>query len=511
MSGFSPSTYLLWSILACLFESFLVAHLYSYDKFQCVKWGSGRQPGAFKRIMTYSYLATVPLLMVYSLTMTVLTYEQGYLVLPDGTILALPFSSWTHTAMKRVLPLFFVLASAWALELVTHLEELTFWLFLLHQGPQKRDWFKSWEFRVWYLGSVVAVLGMPLTVIIKRANLDLCFAWIFIAGSAAGLATTLCFIYVLIRFPGFIRRVKLEGAEAEVVVRLTIFYQLNITRIIFRFMFHFPLLILALDAVQGAHVILAKQAASDLLAMLGGIGCFVSSAITLFIFFPRSITRESGYRVKISSTPTVDKTTRAPSLPDYHREHNPPPPKPATPLPTEAFVHLETPAENTLESYLPDSEYEGEATPQYESDPESNYIDSPMQGATNWPATVDDDAASLSDEDHRHRHRTRPVVHHRTRHHQPRHGSRRREIEEQISIGNLRPEINKIGSRPESGKDINAAVIFVPQMSRAQISRQLLVEDPSGSHSTGVVHPYAMNFTSPIDLCDATDSQPRAI
>ncbi|KAJ3995292.1 hypothetical protein F5050DRAFT_1548908, partial [Lentinula boryana] len=307
MSGFSPSTYLLWSILACLFESFLVAHLYSYDKFQCVKWGSGRQPGAFKRIMTYSYLATVPLLMVYSLTMTVLAYQQGLVwVSPQlsqsPTTLILGFFTTVDGKSKRLLPLFFVLASAWALELVTHLEELTFWMFLLHQGPHKRDWFKSWEFRVWYLGSVIAILGMPLTVIIKRANLDLCFAWIFLAGSAAGLATSLCFIYVLIRFPGFIRRVKFEGAEPEVVVRLTIFYQLNITRIIFRFMFHFPLLILALDAVQGPHDIIANHFVSHLLAMLGGIGCFVSSAITLFIFFPRSITRENGYRVKISST-----------------------------------------------------------------------------------------------------------------------------------------------------------------------------------------------------------------
>lgn len=27
-------------------------HLWMYDKFQCLKWGSGRQPGAFKRVMT---------------------------------------------------------------------------------------------------------------------------------------------------------------------------------------------------------------------------------------------------------------------------------------------------------------------------------------------------------------------------------------------------------------------------------------------------------------------------
>ncbi|KAJ3784031.1 hypothetical protein GGU10DRAFT_39201 [Lentinula aff. detonsa] len=506
MSGFSPSTYLLWSILACLFESFLVAHLYSYDKFQCVKWGSGRQPGAFKRIMTYSYLATVPLLMVYSLTMTVLAYQQGFFTTVDGKILALPFSSWTHTAKKRLLPLFFVLASAWALELVTHLEELTFWMFLLHQGPHKRDWFKSWEFRVWYLGSVIAILGMPLTVIIKRANLDLCFAWIFLAGSAAGLATTLCFIYVLIRFPGFIRRVKFEGAEPEVVVRLTIFYQLNITRIIFRFMFHFPLLILALDAVQGPHDIIANQAASDLLAMLGGIGCFVSSAITLFIFFPRSITRENGYRVKISSTPTVDKMARAPSLPDYHREQNASPPKPATPTPADAFHHLDTQAEHALESFPPESEYEGEATPQYESDPESNYIDSATMQGVNWNADTNDDALTWSDEDNR----SRPVIYHRSRHHQSRH-SRGREIEERPSIGNLGTEMTKYSTRPESHKDINAAVIVVPQIPRVHLTRALLVEDPSmsASHSSDVVHPYAMNFTSPIDLCDA--SLPRAI
>ena len=30
--------------------------------------------------------------------------------------------------------------------------ELAFWLFLLHQGPGKRNWFHSWEFRTWYMG-----------------------------------------------------------------------------------------------------------------------------------------------------------------------------------------------------------------------------------------------------------------------------------------------------------------------------------------------------------------------
>ena len=34
----------------------------------------------------------------------------------------------------------------------TFLLELTFWLFMLHQGPIKRAWFDSWEVKVWYIG-----------------------------------------------------------------------------------------------------------------------------------------------------------------------------------------------------------------------------------------------------------------------------------------------------------------------------------------------------------------------
>lgn len=85
--------------------------------------------------------------------------------------------------------------SSWALPyLYSKTTELTFWLFMLHQGPKKRDWFGSWEVRVWYIGecaqwneilphvltdffsfhiagSLIAVLGMPLTAFITRNTL----------------------------------------------------------------------------------------------------------------------------------------------------------------------------------------------------------------------------------------------------------------------------------------------------------------------------------------------------
>jgi hypothetical protein len=33
---------------------------------------------------------------------------------------------------------------------------------------------------------------------------------------------------------------------------------------------------------------------TDILLMMGGIGCFISSAITMLVFFPRSMTMEAG-------------------------------------------------------------------------------------------------------------------------------------------------------------------------------------------------------------------------
>ena len=37
------------------FLFFLTQHLWNYDRFNCLKWNSGRQPGAFKRVMTVSF------------------------------------------------------------------------------------------------------------------------------------------------------------------------------------------------------------------------------------------------------------------------------------------------------------------------------------------------------------------------------------------------------------------------------------------------------------------------
>lgn len=302
MSSVSPTAFLLWSILAIIFLGFLTQHLWNYDRFNCLKWSSGRQPGAFKRVMTYSYLGSVPLLVVFSTSMTAIKVREGWLVLATDIAMPMPVQLYSESSTALLLPLYFVFAISWALELVTHLEELTFWLFMLNQGPGKSQWFSSYEYKVWFFGSFVSVLGLPLTALIAKNDLVLCDAWIVVVGSSASLATTLAFVYVLIKFPGFLHHIKSGGAEAAIVVQLHTFYRLNIARFTFRLLFCVPLLILGIDAVApGGQTINHHPFWTDFLFMLGGIGCFFSSAITLLIFFPRSITSEIGYQVKPQS------------------------------------------------------------------------------------------------------------------------------------------------------------------------------------------------------------------
>ncbi|QRW12979.1 transmembrane protein [Ceratobasidium sp. AG-Ba] len=296
MTHTSPATSALWSILSVILFCYLVTHLWKFDRFACVKWNRGNS-GAFKRVMTYSYLCSVPLLMVYSITMTVIKYDEGYAVFPGVGIVPKPYQLWTHPQRTWLTAIYIMFATAWALEIVSHLEELCFWLFLINVGAAQTSWFRSIHFKCWVVGSLAAVVGLPVLAVFTRDNPLKCEAWTIFAGSIGSLLITLWFLRVLWLFPAFLRRVKNEGAEPEVVVRLSTFHELNIIRVVFRFMFVLPLMTLAADGIKPSHNHVNESPFwTDLLAMLGAIGCIVSSIITLLIFFPRSIAKEAGYK-----------------------------------------------------------------------------------------------------------------------------------------------------------------------------------------------------------------------
>ncbi|KAG8932605.1 hypothetical protein FRC02_000855 [Tulasnella sp. 418] len=246
--------------------------------------------------------------MIRSIIMTVIKYKEGYAAIPGHGYIPKPYQLWHSSSRRWIFPAQLLFSIAWSLEIVAHLEELCFWLFLTRISPIHLGWFRSWHFRSWLFGSVIAVAGMPLVAILTR-NLGLkSEAYIFLAGSSGSLFITVAFIYVLLIFPRFLRRVKNEGAGQEVVIRLQTFNQLNIIRVCFRFFFVVPFFIMAIDGVLPHNPINESALWTDLLACTAGIGCVVSSVITLLIFFPRSMQREAGYPSRNRSTENQNDT-----------------------------------------------------------------------------------------------------------------------------------------------------------------------------------------------------------
>ncbi|KAG8773340.1 hypothetical protein FRC12_002571 [Ceratobasidium sp. 428] len=330
MSVISPQAMLLWATLSSTLLLFLIQHLYRYDRFQCLKWRSSSD-GGFKRFMTYSYIISVPLLTVYSMSMAVMKYQAGYITLPNPAstpahplpriAIPAPTEMWPKYHQNLIFPLYVIFAVAWALEIVSHLEELCFWLFMIREQGEEgeggvRPWFKSFEYKLWCCGSVAAMVLLPVVTIETRNDLEQVEAWTFFTGSVGSLAVTIWFMQVLWKFPSFLKRIRAENADPEVIVRLMAFQDLNRLRVVFRLMFVVPLLILACDGIRvdGPHVIAKTAGAVDILAMVGGIGCVVSSVITLLIFFPRSIAREAGYatRARTHSSQMQSKSGHAP-------------------------------------------------------------------------------------------------------------------------------------------------------------------------------------------------------
>ncbi|EGO00608.1 hypothetical protein SERLA73DRAFT_51272 [Serpula lacrymans var. lacrymans S7.3] len=345
MAHTSPAAMLVWAVFSLLLGVFLLFHLWSFDRFKCLKWNTGPYSGAFKRVMTYSYLCSVPLITVYSVGFAIIKYHYGFTYLPVQGVIPVPYEMWSHTARSAILPLYLCFSVGWSLEMVTHLEELCFWLFLVNAGSAQQDWFRSAYFRTWTFGSFVAVIYMPLVTIFTRQDPYKCEAYTFLAGSLGSLSLTIWFLPILWTFPVFLRSLRNEHVDINTIVRLTKFHELNVRpsppsylptslwrtnnahcfqslfvrqciRVVFRFLFTVPFVILGIDGVRPHQHINDKMFPVDLLAMIAAVGCTVSSGITLVIFFPRSIETEIAARDASRirrpdashSTPTLRRT-----------------------------------------------------------------------------------------------------------------------------------------------------------------------------------------------------------
>jgi len=135
-----------------------------------------------------------------------------------------------------------------------------------------------------------------MVTIFTRSDPLKCEAYTFLAGSLGSFSLTLWFTPILWTFPSFLKNLRREGVDTPTIVRLTKFHELNTLRVIFRFLFCVPFIILGVDGVRPHNHINESMFWTDILAMIAGFGCVVSSGITLVIFFPRSIEGEIATR-----------------------------------------------------------------------------------------------------------------------------------------------------------------------------------------------------------------------
>ncbi|KAF9486076.1 hypothetical protein BDN70DRAFT_870591 [Pholiota conissans] len=296
MSHSSPASYLVWTLLTAVLGSFLIFHLWSFDRFKCLRWNSSAGSGAFKRIMTYSYLVTVPMIFAYAAGNTVIKYQEGFIAHPILGIIPKPYQLWHQISKDTIFPFMLLFSIGWSFEMVTHLEELCFWLFLINSGSGQQNWFKSLYFKAWVIGSIISIAYMPVVTVVTRSDPLKSEAFTFLAGSLGSLSLTLWFTPILWTFPAFLNNLRLEGVDTATIVRLTKFSELNTIRVVFRYLFTVPLLILGVDGVRPHIHINESMLWTDFLIMIAGFGCCISSGITLVIFFPRSIEGEIAAR-----------------------------------------------------------------------------------------------------------------------------------------------------------------------------------------------------------------------
>ena len=80
-------------------------------------------------------LALPPSIGFYAIVMAKVKYEEGYidLHLLGYGVIPKPHQLWSKANQAWILPSILAFSVGWAFEIISHLEELAFWLFLLHQ------------------------------------------------------------------------------------------------------------------------------------------------------------------------------------------------------------------------------------------------------------------------------------------------------------------------------------------------------------------------------------------
>ncbi|TFK64010.1 hypothetical protein BDN72DRAFT_802708 [Pluteus cervinus] len=165
---------------------------------------------------------------MYAAGNAVIKHREGFTFFPPLGIIPKPYQLWDETSKNAILPLLLIEMCVLGLRMSSQYHigvELCFWYFLVDAGANQQSWFRSSAFKIWVVGSCIAVIYMPLVTTFSRADPFHSEAFTFLAGSLGSLCLTLWFIPILWTFPRFLK--NLDGVDMAMIIRLTKFIELN--------------------------------------------------------------------------------------------------------------------------------------------------------------------------------------------------------------------------------------------------------------------------------------------
>ncbi|GAA6003027.1 hypothetical protein JCM10207_001952 [Rhodosporidiobolus poonsookiae] len=298
---FSPQVALSQCLISVLLLLFLVYWAAAYDRNAAVRvfrpggtgdevmMRSGRQ--AFKRLMIYFYMIGLPIFAVQGAWYAWIKYKYGFLPANQGGN-PVSYHDWPEHFRDDIGPLQILLALAWAAEIVVHVEELMFFLHLIHTTALSRPWFRSNYFKITVFsifasfGSTTGIIGAYWDDPLKGE------AVLYLFCTSSVLLTSFAFFWVMYVFPKFLNDLRTCGGTNDVVVRLKGWHELNKIRIPARLIFGISIFILAVDGLTHEADLNNHVVWVDTLLLLGLFAFAAQAVITLLIFLPRSWARE---------------------------------------------------------------------------------------------------------------------------------------------------------------------------------------------------------------------------
>ncbi|WRT68353.1 uncharacterized protein IL334_005329 [Kwoniella shivajii] len=274
---------------------FMIWHTWHYDRWRCLLY---TKDDWFRAVMCHILLGSIACLLVFTWMSVHVLYAEYYIYLPQtGQTIVAPWQLWTakHQQIWKI-ALYFMTAG-WGFLQAIHLEEFLYWGYLIKSmntpgGPQS-SWLRSGFFKVWICLFVSAFALLIGSVHIETENLDMMRAYLFVVGSSMSTLLAFASLVLCLIFPSFLRTVKKQGANFEVLERLHFFSEMNQIRTVCRIGYSVAILILSIDALTKDKTINKSGFWHDLLYLFSQLTLFAATCISIIVLLPRNMMSES--------------------------------------------------------------------------------------------------------------------------------------------------------------------------------------------------------------------------